>query len=124
MVPEKPRRRFRSQDWFDDPTRMDMVALYLERWMNSGLTPKELRSGRADHRHRPKRQRPHPCNRVHLDLALRVRDGIRDAGGVPMEFPPTRCSRIAGGPPRRSTATSPISAWWKSCTAIPSTRWC
>jgi dihydroxy-acid dehydratase len=87
MVPEKPRRRFRSQDWFDDPTRMDMVALYLERWMNSGLTPKELRSGRPIIGIAQSGSDLNPCNRIHLDLALRVRDGIRDAGGVPMEFP-------------------------------------
>ena len=87
MVPEKPRRRFRSQDWFDDPARMDMVALYLERWMNNGLTPQELRSGRPIIGIAQSGSDLNPCNRIHLDLARRVRDGIRDAGGVPMEFP-------------------------------------
>ncbi len=87
MVPEKPRRRFRSQDWFDDRARMDMVALYLERWMNSGLTPKELRSGRPIIGIAQSGSDLNPCNRIHLDLARRVREGIRDAGGVPMEFP-------------------------------------
>jgi dihydroxy-acid dehydratase len=78
-------RRLRSQDWFDNPDRVDMTALYLERFMNYGLTPQELRSGH--HRHRAERQRPQPCNRIHLELARRVRDGIRDAGGIAMEFP-------------------------------------
>ena len=87
MLPEKPRRRFRSQDWFDDPARMDMVALYLERWMNNGLTPQELRSGRPIVGIAQSGSDLNPCNRIHLDLARRMRDGIRDAGGIPMEFP-------------------------------------
>jgi dihydroxy-acid dehydratase len=80
-------RRFRSQDWFDDPERMDMVALYLERYMNSGLTPAELRSGRPVIGISQSGSELVPCNRVHLGLAQRVKEGIRDAGGVPIEFP-------------------------------------
>ena len=87
MVPERPRRRFRSQDWFDDPARIDMAALYLERFMNYGLTPEELRSGRPIIGIAQSGSDLNPCNRLHLDLAQRVREGIRDAGGVPMEFP-------------------------------------
>ncbi len=80
-------RRFRSRDWFDDPDRLDMTALYLERFMNYGTTPEELRSGRPIVGIAQTGSDLNPCNRIHLDLARRVRDGIRDAGGIPMEFP-------------------------------------
>jgi dihydroxy-acid dehydratase len=83
----KPLRRFRSQEWFDAPHRADMAALYLERFMNYGLTPKELRSGRPIIGIAQSGGDLTPCNRVHVELARRVRDGIRDAGGIPMEFP-------------------------------------
>ncbi|MGC1303591.1 MAG: IlvD/Edd family dehydratase [Caulobacteraceae bacterium] len=82
-----PARRFRSQDWFDAPHRADMAALYLERFMNYGLTLKELRSGRPIIGIAQTGGDLTPCNRVHVELARRVRDGIRDAGGIPMEFP-------------------------------------
>ncbi|MDE1939959.1 MAG: dihydroxy-acid dehydratase, partial [Alphaproteobacteria bacterium] len=87
MAHDKPKKRFRSRDWFDDPARMDMVALYLERWMNSGLTPEELRSGRPIIGIAQSGSDLNPCNRVHLELARRVKEGVRDAGGVPLEFP-------------------------------------
>ena len=80
-------RRFRSRDWFADPERSDMTALYLERFMNYGLTPQELRSGRPIIGIAQTGSDLSPCNRIHLDLARRVREGIRDAGGIPMEFP-------------------------------------
>src|SRR5687767_11915444 len=80
-------RRFRSREWFADPQRSDMTALYLERFMNYGLTPEELRSGRPIIGIAQTGSDLSPCNRIHLDLARRVRDGIRDAGGVPIEFP-------------------------------------
>ena len=83
----KPGRRFRSQDWFADPERSDMTALYLERFMNYGLTPQELRSGRPIIGIAQTGSDLSPCNRIHLDLARRVKEGIRDAGGIPMEFP-------------------------------------
>ncbi|MGX9219673.1 IlvD/Edd family dehydratase [Massilia varians] len=83
---QKP-RRFRSQDWFDNPERIDMTALYLERFMNYGITPDELRSGKPIIGIAQSGSDIAPCNRIHLDLAKRVRDGIRDAGGIPMEFP-------------------------------------
>ncbi|MBX9834005.1 MAG: dihydroxy-acid dehydratase family protein, partial [Burkholderiaceae bacterium] len=82
-----PRRPFRSRDWFADPARSDMTALYLERFMNYGLTPEELRSGRPIIGIAQTGSDLSPCNRIHVDLARRVRDGIRDAGGIPMEFP-------------------------------------
>jgi len=80
-------RRFRSQDWFDNPDRIDMTALYLERFMNYGITPQELRSGRPIIGIAQSGSDLSPCNRIHLELAQRVREGIRDAGGIPMEFP-------------------------------------
>jgi len=79
--------RFRSSDWFDDPERMDQAALYLERYMNYGITPEELRSGKPIVGIAQTGSDLVPCNRHHLELARRVRDGIRDAGGIPMEFP-------------------------------------
>jgi xylonate dehydratase len=80
-------RRFRSRDWFDDPERIDQAALYLERYMNYGITPEELRSGKPIVGISQTGSDLVPCNRHHLELARRVRDGIRDAGGIPMEFP-------------------------------------
>ncbi|RKE77556.1 IlvD/Edd family dehydratase [Rhizobium sp. AG855] len=84
---EHPKRRLRSQDWFDNPDHLDMTALYLERFMNYGTTPEELRSGKPIIGIAQSGSDINPCNRHHLDLAKRVRDGIRDAGGIPIEFP-------------------------------------
>jgi len=80
-------RRLRSQDWFDNPDHADMTALYLERFMNYGLTPEELTEGRPVIGIAQSGSDLSPCNRHHIDLAKRVRDGIRDAGGIPIEFP-------------------------------------
>ncbi|WAC49869.1 dihydroxy-acid dehydratase family protein [Asticcacaulis sp. SL142] len=86
-IPATPNGRFRSQEWFEAPGHIDMAALYLERFMNYGLTPAELRSGRPIIGIAQTGSDISPCNRIHLDLADRVKAGIRDAGGVPMEFP-------------------------------------
>src|SRR3954467_3389997 len=83
----QPTRRFRSRDWFDDPERIDMTAVYLERFMNYGTTPEELRSGKPIIGISQTGSDLSPCNRIHLALARRGRDGIRDAGGIPIEFP-------------------------------------
>ncbi|MBC7942870.1 MAG: dihydroxy-acid dehydratase family protein, partial [Chitinophagaceae bacterium] len=85
--PSGSKRRYRSQDWFDNPERLDMMALYLERFMNYGLTLDELRSGRPIVGIAQSGSDIAPCNRIHLELAQRVRDGIRDVGGIPIEFP-------------------------------------
>jgi dihydroxy-acid dehydratase len=87
MPDRAPTRRFRSRDWFADPARSDMTALYLERFMNYGITPAELRAGRPIIGIAQTGSDLSPCNRIHVELAKRVRDGIRDAGGIPMEFP-------------------------------------
>jgi dihydroxy-acid dehydratase len=81
------RRRLRSQAWFDDPDDPDMTALYLERYLNYGLTRAELQSGRPIVGIAQSGSDLAPCNRHHLALAERVKAGIREAGGVPMEFP-------------------------------------
>lgn len=86
MTEDSP-RRLRSQDWFDNPDHADMTALYLERFMNYGITPEELRSGRPIIGIAQSGSDLNPCNRHHLELARRVRDGIRDAGGIAIEFP-------------------------------------
>src|ERR1700716_427435 len=80
-------RLLRSRAWFDDPANADMTALYLERYMNFGLTLAELHSGRPIIGIAQTGSDLSPCNRHHIDLAVRVRDGIRDAGGIPIEFP-------------------------------------
>ncbi len=86
---EKPStsRRLRSRRWFDDPSDPGMTALYLERYMNYGITRQELQSGKPIVGIAQTGNDLAPCNRHHLELARRVRDGIRDAGGLPMEFP-------------------------------------
>ncbi|WP_238369223.1 IlvD/Edd family dehydratase [Heliomarina baculiformis] len=81
------KRRLRSQDWFDNPDHADLTALYLERFMNYGMTPEELAEGRPIIGIAQSGSDLSPCNRHHIDLAKRVRDGIRDAGGIPIEFP-------------------------------------
>ncbi|CAM3335082.1 IlvD/Edd family dehydratase [Asticcacaulis taihuensis] len=86
-IPATPNGRFRSQEWFDAPGHIDMAALYLERFMNYGLTPDELRSGRPIIGIAQSGSDLSPCNRIHMELAKRTREGIRDAGGICMEFP-------------------------------------
>ena len=82
-----PARPFRSREWFDAPGRRDMSALYLERFMNYGVTPDELRCGKPIVGIAQSGSDIAPCNRIHLELVHRVKAGIRDAGGIPMEFP-------------------------------------
>lgn len=87
MTERTGKRRLRSRDWFDNHERMDMTALYLERFMNYGVTPEELRSGKPIIGIAQSGSDLSPCNRIHIELAKRTRDGIRDAGGIPIEFP-------------------------------------
>jgi dihydroxy-acid dehydratase len=86
-VADDKKRRLRSQDWWDNPAEPDMTALYLERQLNFGLTREELQSGRPIIGIAQTGSDVAPCNRHHIELASRVRDGIRDMGGVPLEFP-------------------------------------
>lgn len=82
-------RRFplRSQNWFQNPDNLGMTAVYLERYANYGLTREELQSGRPIIGIAQTGSDLSPCNRIHLDLQDRVRDGIRDGGGIPFVFP-------------------------------------
>ncbi len=82
-----PQRRLRSQLWFDNPDNPGMTALYLERYLNYGLTRDELTSGKPIIGIAQTGSDLSPCNRHHLELAKRVREGIRDAGGIAFEFP-------------------------------------
>ncbi|WP_448090633.1 IlvD/Edd family dehydratase [Pseudomonas azerbaijanoccidentalis] len=81
------KRPLRSQLWFDDPDHADMTALYVERFMNYGMTREELQSGRPIIGIAQTGSDLAPCNRHHLELSERTKAGIRDAGGIPMEFP-------------------------------------
>ena len=80
-------RSLRSQLWFDNPDNPAMTALYLERYLNYGLTGAELRSGKPIIGIAQTGSDLSPCNRHHLELAKRVREGIREGGGIAFEFP-------------------------------------
>jgi len=86
-TPRKSERRLRSQLWFDNPDNPGMTALYIERYLNWGLTRKELQSGKPIIGIAQTGSDLSPCNRHHLDLAKRVRDGITARGGIAFEFP-------------------------------------
>jgi dihydroxy-acid dehydratase len=77
----------RSRQWFDNPDNPGMTALYLERYLNYGLTREELAAGKPIIGIAQTGSDLSPCNRHHIELAKRVRDGIRDAGGIAFEFP-------------------------------------
>jgi dihydroxy-acid dehydratase len=81
------KKKFRSQEWFDNPDNPGMTALYLERYLNFGLTREELQSGKPLIGIAQTGSDLSPCNRHHIELAKRVRSGIEAAGGVPFEFP-------------------------------------
>lgn len=79
--------QLRSRQWFNNPEDPGMTALYLERYLNFGLTREELQSGRPIIGIAQTGSDLAPCNRHHLELASRIKDGIRDAGGIAIEFP-------------------------------------
>ena len=80
-------QKLRSQAWFDNTDNIDMTALYLERYLNYGLSLEELRSGKPIIGIAQTGSDLSPCNRHHLVLAERVREGIREMGGIALEFP-------------------------------------
>ncbi|WP_165224264.1 IlvD/Edd family dehydratase [Affinirhizobium pseudoryzae] len=82
-----PNGKLRSRAWFDNPANADMTALYLERYMNFGLSQAELQSDRPIIGIAQTGSDLSPCNRHHLELANRLREGIREAGGIAIEFP-------------------------------------
>ncbi len=83
----KGKRKLRSQLWFDNPDNPGMTALYIERYLNFGLTRGELQSGKPIIGIAQTGSDLSPCNRHHLELAKRVREGIVAAGGIAFEFP-------------------------------------
>ncbi len=85
--PKKNARRLRSQAWFDNPANPSMTAIYLERYLNFGLTRDELAGGKPIIGIAQTGSDLSPCNRHHIELAKRVREGIRSAGGIAFEFP-------------------------------------
>ena len=87
MSGSKKKLKFRSQNWFDNPDNADMTALYLERYLNYGFTRGELQGGKPIIGIAQTGSDLSPCNRAHVELVKRVRDGITAAGGVPLEFP-------------------------------------
>ncbi len=87
MSDTRARKKFRSQEWFDNPNNAGMTALYIERYQNHGFTRGELQSDRPIIGIAQTGSELAPCNKIHLFLADRIKAGIRDAGGIPMEFP-------------------------------------
>ena len=79
--------KLRSRQWFANPDNPDMTALYLERYMNFGLKREELQAGKPIIGIAQSGSDLSPCNRHHLELAHRVREGVREAGGIAFEFP-------------------------------------
>jgi dihydroxy-acid dehydratase len=84
---DKQPAKLRSRAWFDNPDNIDMTSLYLERYLNFGLSLEELRSGKPIIGIAQTGSDLSPCNRHHLVLAERIREGIREAGGIALEFP-------------------------------------
>ncbi|WP_316979446.1 IlvD/Edd family dehydratase [Shumkonia mesophila] len=80
-------QELRSRRWFNDPNDPGMTAIYLERYLNYGITREEFQSDRPIIGIAQTGNDLTPCNRHHIELATRVREGIRDAGGIPLEFP-------------------------------------
>ena len=87
MTEKEGKRRLRSREWFDNPDNPGMTALYLERYLNYGLTRRELQSGKPIIGIAQTGSDLAPCNRHHIELAKRLRAGIEAAGGIPLEFP-------------------------------------
>ena len=84
---DTPTQKLRSRAWFDNPENIDMTALYLERYLNFGLSLEELQSGKPIIGIAQSGSDLSPCNRHHLVLAERVREGVREMGGIVLEFP-------------------------------------
>ena len=84
---EKPKKRLRSREWFDIPGDPSATALHIERYTNFGISAAELRSGKPIIGIAQTGSDLVPCNRIHVDLARRIREGIREAGGIAIEFP-------------------------------------
>jgi dihydroxy-acid dehydratase len=86
-MPANKKPRLRSREWFDIPGDPSTTALHIERYTNFGISFEELRSGKPIIGIAQTGSDLVPCNRIHMNLALRVREGIREAGGIALEFP-------------------------------------
>jgi dihydroxy-acid dehydratase len=87
MSDTRARKKYRSQEWFDNPNNPGMTALYLERYLNQEYTRDELQGNRPVIGIAQTGSDLTPCNKIHVFLMDRIKAGIRDGGGVPMEFP-------------------------------------
>ncbi|WP_108260177.1 IlvD/Edd family dehydratase [Mangrovicoccus ximenensis] len=87
MGDTRANKRFRSQEWFDNPNNPGMTALYVERYQNQGYTRDELQGDRPVIGIAQTGSDLAPCNKIHIFLMDRIKAGVRDAGGIPMEFP-------------------------------------
>ena len=84
---KKATKRLRSEEWFNNPAHPDGTVIYIERFLNYGITPEELRAGRAIIGIAQVGSDITPCNRGHIETVERVKAGIRDSGGIPFVFP-------------------------------------
>ena len=115
-------KRFRSQEWFDNPDNPGMTALYVERYQNQGYTRAELQAGRPVVGIAQTGSDLAPCNKIHMFLAERMKAGIRDAGGIPLEVPGPSHPGDRQASHRRARPQPRLSlAWSRCCRAIPST---
>ena len=122
---DQPAKALRSRAWFDNPGNPDMTALYLERYLNFGISREELMSGKPIIGIAQTGSDLSPCNRHHIELAKRVREGIRDAGGIAHGVPvppdpgdrqaPDRGARPQPHLPRRSSRCSTATRSTASC---------
>ncbi|MBY6155342.1 dihydroxy-acid dehydratase family protein [Vannielia litorea] len=87
MSDTRANKRFRSQEWFDNPNNPGMTALYVERYQNQAFTREEIQGGRPVIGIAQSGSDLAPCNKIHVFLMDRIKAGIRDGGGIPMEFP-------------------------------------
>src|SRR6201982_4222308 len=108
------KRKLRSSEWFNNPHNPGMTALYMERYLNYGLTRRELQSGKPIIRIAQTGNDLSPCNRHHIELAHRVREGIREAGGIAMEFP-THPIQETGKRPTAPLDTHLAYLAWSGC---------
>ena len=121
---EHKQPKLRSAAWFDNPDNPGMTALYVERYLNFGITREELQSGRPIIGIAQTGSDLSPCNRHHLELANRVREGIREAVGSHSSFPSIPSRKRASARRRHLTGTLPISAWLNCFTGIRLTGSC
>src|SRR5664280_600638 len=116
-------RRLRSQLWFDNPDNPGMTALYLERYLNYGLTKQELTSGKPIIGIAQTGSDLSPCNRHHLELAERVRAGIRSARGIAFEFTVHPLHETGTRPARSVTRNSSTSLPRRPPRSATATAW-